>query len=119
MLQFRRLQKVPHFDFILKLDSSIYPETAQHIKDALASGKPSVVTIDKKGAAGRRKEALKVTKCSKGTDRYEWPMSMFKEGGKRASIRKISPSDNRCAVSSIGHALSDILDNAKIKFEIV
>lgn len=46
-------------------------------------------------------------------------MSMFKEGGKGASIRKISPSDNRCAVSSIGHALSDILDNAKIKFEIV
>lgn len=43
----------------------------------------------------------------------------FKEGGKGASIRKISPSDNRGAGSSIGHALSDIPDNAKIKFEIV
>lgn len=57
------------FDFILKLDSSVYPETAQHIKDAIASGKPSVVTIDRKGAAGRRKEALKGTKNAKGTDR--------------------------------------------------
>ena len=107
------------FDFILKLDSSVYLETAQHIKDAIASGKPSVVTIDRKGAAGRRKEVLKATKCAKGTDRDEWPMSMFKEGGKGASIRKISPSDNRGAGSSIGHALSDIPDNAKIKFEIV
>lgn len=53
------------FDFILKLDSSVYPETAQHIKDAIASGKPSVVTIDRKGAAGRRKEALKGTKMLK------------------------------------------------------
>ena len=44
-------------------------ETAQHIKDAIASGKPSVVTIDRKGAAGRRKEALKGTKNAKGTDR--------------------------------------------------
>ena len=60
------------FDFILKLDSAVYPETAQHIKDAIASGKPSVVIIDRKGAAGRKKEAL-----------------------------------------------SDIPDNAKIKFEIV
>ena len=47
-------------------------ETGLHIKDAIASGKPSVVTIDRKGAAGRKKEAL-----------------------------------------------SDIPDNAKIKFEIV
>ena len=107
------------FDFILKLDSSVYPETAQHIKDAIAAGKPSVVTIGRKGASGRRKEALKGIKCTKGTDRDEWPMSMFKEGGKGASIRKISPSDNRGAGSSIGHALSDIPDNAKIKFEIV
>ena len=59
------------FDFILKLDSSVYPETAQHIKDAIASGKPSVVTIDRKDAAGRRKESLKGTKCAKGTDRDE------------------------------------------------
>ena len=42
------------------------------LTDTIASGKPSVVTIDRKGAAGRKKEAL-----------------------------------------------SDIPDNAKIKFEIV
>jgi len=59
ILSTSKASKGSAFDFILKLDSSVYLETAQHIKDAIASGKPSVVTIDRKGAAGRRKEVLK------------------------------------------------------------
>lgn len=30
----------------------------------------------------RRRESLKGHKCQKGKDRDEWPMAMFKEGGK-------------------------------------
>ena len=114
-----RAPKGSAFDYILKLDSSVYPETAGHIKDAIAGGKPSVVTIDRLNASKQRRDALKGTKCTKGTDRDEWPMSMFKEGGTGASIRNISPSDNRGAGSSIGHALSDIRNGKKIKFEII
>ena len=32
-----------------------------------------------------------------------WPMAMFKEGGKNADIRHIGASDNRGAGSAIGN----------------
>ena len=46
------------FDYILTLDSSIYPETAQHIKDAINKNHPSILTWWPSGAKQNRKDAL-------------------------------------------------------------
>jgi RHS repeat-associated core domain protein len=63
-------------------------ETAGHIRDAIKKGCPDIVTLQRSGSANkkkvkkRRRESLKGHKCQKGKDRDEWPMAMFKEGGK-------------------------------------
>ena len=72
-------------------------ETAQHIQDAMKNGHPDIVTISRLEATERRAESLKDIATKKGLDRDEWPMAMFKEGGKGASVRYISPTDNRGA----------------------
>jgi hypothetical protein len=43
---------------------------------------------------------------------------MFKEGGKGASVKPISPSDNRGAGSSMGHQLRKYPDGTKVKIRI-
>ena len=74
-------------------------------------------SANKKKVKKRRRESLKVHKCQKGKDRNEWPMALFKEGGKNnncpkniADVFHISPSDNRGAGSSIKAALSHLSD---------
>ena len=106
------------YDYILKLDSSLYPEAAGHIRDAIKAGHTSTVTIDRPNASNQRKDSLRGCACIPGKDRDEWPMAMFEEGGTGASIRGIGRSDNRGAGSSIGHALSGLKDGTRVKFEI-
>lgn len=116
----------------LTLDSKVYPETAGHIRDAIKKGCPDIVTLQRNGSTNkkkvkkRRRESLKGHKCQKGKDRDEWPMAMFKEGGKNnncpnnvADVLHISPSDNRGAGSSIKAALSHLSDGVRVKFKII
>lgn len=105
-------------DYELDVDSSVYPQTAGHIQDAINSGHPFIVTIDRSHAKSNRAKSLKGFKTQPKLDRDEWPMAMFKEGGDGASVRYIDPSDNRGAGSSIGHALSDLPDGTKVLFRI-
>jgi hypothetical protein len=39
------------------INGAQHPEAAQHIEDAQAAGQPSVITIDRAGAATRRQQA--------------------------------------------------------------
>ncbi len=103
---------------VVSISRSKYPETASHIEDVISKGKPAVLTIDRKGASQRRKEALGNTKSKAGYDRDEYPPAMFKEGGKNSSVRHISPSDNRGAGSCIGHQCKQYADGDKVKIEI-
>ena len=107
------------YKFVLQISKSEYPETTRHIQNAIKKGHPDVVTISRKGATDRRKEAIANTKTKKGHDRDEWPMAMFKEGGSGADIEYILPSDNRGAGSSIRAALSGCNDGDTIKIEII
>ena len=47
--------------YICILDSSRYPETAEHMRVANMRGQPSVVTIDRAGALSRREASLRET----------------------------------------------------------
>ena len=96
-----------------------FPETAQHIQDAMKNGHPDILTISRLDATERRAESLKDMKIEKGLDRYEWLMPMFKEGRKGASVRYISPSDNRGAGATIMHALKGKLKDTRVLFRII
>ncbi len=99
------------------IDSARYPQTAEHVTDAqngkIWSGdaatpngapKPDVLTIDRPGAKANREAWQKAqdVPTRSGYDRDEYPPAMFSEGGADASIKYISPSDNRGAGSTMG-----------------
>ncbi len=100
------------------ISRSKYPETAQHIEDAIKNGHPDTLTIKRDGAKANRKESLKGHEKVSGKDLDEYPPAMFEEGGKGASVRPISPSDNRGAGSTIGHQLRQYPDGTQIKIKI-
>ena len=100
------------------LSKSSYPESAQHILDAISAGQPDVLTIDREGATANRGEALDGYEKSSEFDLDEYPPAMFKEGGKGASVRAISRSDNRGAGSKIGHQLRKYPNGTKVKIII-
>jgi hypothetical protein len=95
-----------------------YPETGEHIKEAIAAGESSFCTIDRKDVDEHRKESLKDVATKKGYDRDEWPMAMCKEGGTGANIKYISPSDNRGAGSWVSNQLEKYPDGTTVEFEV-
>ncbi|MBW5468513.1 DNA-entry nuclease [Brevibacillus formosus] len=102
-------------DHTIVFPSDRYPQTAKHIKEAIASGKSAICTIDRNGADENRQESLKGIPTKKGFDRDEWPMAMCAEGGTGAHIQYISPSDNRGAGSWISNQLEEFSDGTKVE----
>ncbi len=111
----------------IKVNPTKYPESAEHIEHAqsgkIYSGddytigpkKSDVLTIDRAGAADRRKSWQQARKddvpARSDRDRDEYPPAMFSEGGhdaatgKTPSLRYIEKSDNRGAGSTMGNDL--------------
>ena len=103
---------------VLHFPSDRFPETAAHIKGAIAKGKTDICTIDRNGASERRKQSLANVPTKKGYERDEYPMAMCAEGGTGASVKYITPSDNRGAGSYVGSKVSKLPDGAKIKIVV-
>ncbi|MGR5997899.1 NucA/NucB deoxyribonuclease domain-containing protein [Bacillus cereus] len=103
---------------VIEFPSNKYPETAAHIKDAIANGKTDICTIDRDGAAERRKKSLANIPTKKGYDRDEYPMALCREGGKGADIKYIKPADNRGAGSYIGNKVERLTDGARVKIVV-
>ncbi|HHK5558272.1 DNA-entry nuclease [Bacillus cereus] len=112
------VKKTNTYDQVLEFPKERYPETGKHITDAIKEGHSEVCTIDRGGAADRRKLSLAPYPSKKGYDRDEWPMAMCKEGGKGAHIEYISPADNRGAGSWVGNKLDTYPDGTRVKFEV-
>ncbi|MEQ5975227.1 DNA-entry nuclease [Bacillus cereus] len=112
------VKKTNTYDQVLEFPKERYPETGKHITDAIKEGHSEVCTIDRGGAADRRKLSLAPYPSKKGYDRDEWPMAMCKEGGKGAHIEYISPADNRGAGSWVGNKLDKYPDDTRVKFEV-
>ena len=96
-----------------------HPESAAHVEAAQAAGMPSVVTIDRAGAAARRKESMRGHPRVPGKDRDEYPPAMMAEGGTGSSVRPVTPSDNRGAGSCIGWQCRDLPDGTQIRLDVV
>ena len=104
------------YDQVLYFPLSKYPETGNHIKDAISAGHSEICTIDRGGAENRRKESLKGIPTKPGFDRDEWPMAVCTEGGAGADIRYVTPSDNRGAGSWVGNQMSGYSDGPRVLF---
>ncbi|WIT25988.1 hypothetical protein [Bacillus phage SPO1L1] len=104
------------YDQVINFPSTRYPETAQHIQEAVEKGTTNICTIDRDGAEDRRKQSLKGIPTKEGYDRDEYPMAMCEEGGEGADVKYISPSDNRGAGSWVGHQVSDYPDGTRVLF---
>ncbi len=58
---------------VIQISNARYPESAKHIQDAQAQGKPAILTIDRSGRNQRRADALRNTPVVPGRDRDEYP----------------------------------------------
>ena len=104
---------------VVNISKKKYGEAAEHIEDAQKAGKPSVLTVDKPGAAARRAESLKGLDKVPNKQLDEYPPAMFKEGGAGASVRPINPSANMGAGAAIGNACRGLKNGAKVKIVVV
>ena len=103
-----------------EISSTRYPESTGHIQDAIASGQPADLTVgDPKDIPKRRAEALSGYPPIPGTQRDEYPPAWSAEGGKGASVRYISPSDNMGSGASIGNQLRGSSPGDKVRIKIV
>lgn len=105
--------------YVCVLDSSLHPESAEHIRRAVMRGQPSVVTIDREGAAARRDASLRNVGVRSEFDRDEYPMAMFKEGGDGADVFYLTPSDNRGAGAYISRQLRSLPSGARVRIRVV
>jgi hypothetical protein len=101
------------------VDASRHPETAQHVTDAQAAGHPDVVTVDRPGAPANRQAATGNVQKVPGKQLDEYPPAMFKEGGKGASVRPITPKDNMGAGASMGNQLRDVPNGTKVRIKVI
>ena len=101
------------------IDSSKYPETAEHIDVAIRCGSAAVLTLDRENASINRAESLQGVNRRSDFDRDEWPMACFSEGGSGAHVFYLSASDNRGAGSSISHQLRNVPDGTRVRFRII
>jgi hypothetical protein len=100
------------------LSRALHGEAAEHAADAIAAGKPSVLTIDRAGAAANRKASIGALEKVPGKHLDEYPPAMFKEGGASASARPISPRDNMSAGACIGNACRGLPDGTRIRINV-
>lgn len=98
---------------------SKHPEAAAHIEHAQRHGQPTVLTIDRAGAAERRRESTGSVSLKNRPgphyERDEYPPALVRQGGSGASVRLISPHDNRGAGSSMRAQTRDLPDGSKIR----
>ena len=104
---------------VVKLYGDKYPQTRQHIEDAIAQGQPDILTLDRSRAKNNRRASLKGIDKVPGMDLDEYPLAMTKEGGQGASVRPISRADNRGSGSSIGHQLRSYPDGQRFRIKII
>ena len=101
----------------VSVDALRFPESAAHAADTIG-GDSAVYTIDRAGASARRAASMRGQARIPGMDRDEWPPALFQEGGDGASVRGVTPSDNRGAGASIGNQCRGLPDGTAVRVRI-
>ena len=79
-----------------------YPNIADHVRDAIRSGQPVILHIDRRHAEAHRAASTDDLPTKRGYDRDEYPPAMSREGGESADVRHVKSSENRAAGASMG-----------------
>jgi hypothetical protein len=101
---------------------SVHPQSACHMVEAWAGAgsennprgnylplRPHLVTIDRKGNENdvRRNASVAPFKCNSAIDdRDEYPLAVFEENKKKASIKCVKKKDNRGSGSQVGKQIN-------------
>ncbi|MBB3109339.1 hypothetical protein FHS18_001391 [Paenibacillus phyllosphaerae] len=105
-------------DLTLEFPASQYPETAAHMKEAVAAGQSQVCTIARKEEDVKREEALKDFPAKEGSERADWPMAMCAEGGAGADVAYVTDADYRGANAWIEAKLENYPDGTRVEFVV-
>ncbi len=103
----------------VEVPRSRYPEGAAHIEEAQAAGHPRTLTIDRPGTSANRRAAQAGHERQPGMDLDEYPPAMFREGGAGASVRPISPAQNRGMGACIGNQCRGLADGTQVDIIVV
>lgn len=111
-----RVPGKPH-DVILR--RSRHPDAAAHVEHAQRNGQPTVLHIDRAGAAERRAAATGTVSLKRKPaphyERDEYPPAMTREGGFNSNVRFVSRHDNRGGGATIRAQTSQLPDGTKIR----
>lgn len=101
------------------ISRSRHPQAAAHIDDAQRQGQPSILHIDRGGAAQRRAASTgsvdRHRKPAPHYERDEYPPAFVREGGHNANVRYIDRHDNRGAGSVMRAQTRELPDSARIR----
>ncbi|QDY85954.1 nuclease [Paenibacillus polymyxa] len=100
----------------VEFPSEKYPETAQHFKEAIDNGQPSVCTLDVKRVFENREIALGKVPVKQGTHRSIWPSATCAESREGVDIKYIDPEDDTGAGRWMDKKLWRYPDGTKIEF---
>ena len=104
------------------ISRSRHPEAAQHIEHAQRHGQPTVLQIDRTGAAERRAASTGSVhlqrKPAPHYERDEYPPAFVREGGHNANVRFIDRHDDRGAGAVMRAQTRDLPDGARIRIVI-
>lgn len=106
------------------LSKTKYPNILDHVEDAIASGWPAVMVINREGATERRNRLLRDYPTKPGMHRDEYPMAMgrgkgpgLEQGnspsGWKASVRYIPEAENSSSGAVIGIKLRRYCDGTR------
>lgn len=105
--------------YVCVIDSSRYPQTAEHIETAIRMGFPSVLTLGRSEAAERRKASLQNVRTRAIYDRDEYPCAMFCEGGAGADVVYVEGRDNRGAGSFMRWQMRNMPDGSRVRIRVI
>ena len=104
------------------ISRSRHPQAAAQIDHAQRHGQPSVVHIDRGGAAQRRSASTgcvdRLRKPAPHYERDEYPPALVREGGHNANVRYIDRHDNRGAGSTMRWQTQQLPDGARIRIVV-
>lgn len=105
-------------EWTVVIDSRRCPQSAEHIRAAMAQGLPQTFTVDRQGRDARRAQNLRGRPARRGVDRDEWPAAVFLEGS-GATVYPVDSRDNRSAGGTLSWQLRGLPDGTRVRVRVI
>lgn len=102
---------------VVRISHKRFPLVADHARDAVRSGEPMILTLERTGADRRRaawrRAQGKAFPSRSDEDRDEYPPALSAEGGARTDLRYVEDGENQGAGASMGSQLRGVPNGRK------